>query len=29
MFKKVFLQEILHSDKLSGEVKHDNSFFKL
>ena len=28
-FKKVFLQEVLHSDKLNGEVKHDNSVFKL
>ena len=28
-FKKVVLQEVLHSDKLNGEVKHDNSFFKL
>ena len=27
-FKKVFLQEILHFDKLNSEVKHDNSFFK-
>ena len=25
-FKKVVLQEVLHSDKLNAKVKHDNSF---